>query len=138
MSIRASLIKVYENDKGPESFRNCEDAVKRYFNTTIRKLQYCRKEGIAEGDYKEADNYFDYSENLYSEDNAIIMTRVPRDQVEFAVEYWKTLDATAPIIKSDWNENDVYTAGECITFFDYCLKNVQKINEYDYIYLMWS
>jgi hypothetical protein len=136
MSVRASLVRIVGGPEGPESFRNAQNDLRDYFNFVIRKKYFCELEGIEETAYKESENYIDLAEHLYSESDDIVMTRIYRDMVEYAVKFWKGLDPQTDIIESTWG--DVYTAKECVEFFEYCLAEVAKFNEYDYIYLIWA
>lgn len=137
MSVSASFVKVSSDPKSPDCFRNAQDSLKNYFNEVVRKDQFCKIEGVEEDAYDESDNYLDLAEHLYSEDNTIVITRIPRDQVEFAIKMWEGMDKDSPIIHDEWSGN-TYTAEECIAFFEYCLKKSDIVDEYDLIYLIWA
>lgn len=137
MSVSASFVKVSSDPKSPDCFSNAQDSLKNYFNKVVRKNQFCEIEGVKEDAYDVSENYLDLTEHLYDENDYIVMTRMPREQVEFAVKTWRSMDKDTPIIRNEWSDN-AYTAETCINFFEYCLKESDVVNECDYIYLIWE
>lgn len=137
MSERASLIKV-SSSESPDCFRNSQNTLRNYFNKTVRKDLFLERTGLSEDCYDEDENYLDFTEHLYAEDNHIVMTRIPRDQVEFAVKAWRSVDEGTPIIR-DERSGFAYTSERCIEFFEHCLKETDATTAYDSrIYLIWE
>lgn len=137
MSAKASFVKVEYNPFRPDSLRNAQNTLRDYFNEVIRKAIFIEERKIKEDDYDEKDNSHDFTENLRNDFDDIVMTRIPLDQVEFAVKTWKGMMGSTPIVHDEISE-DAYTAEECIEFFEYCLKGMEGCEYPYFIYLIWE
>lgn len=137
MSVSASFVRVCSDPKSPDCFHNAQNTLRDYFNKVIRKSIFIEDRKIEEGDYDEADNPHDFAENLCNDFDNIVMTRIPRDQVEFAVKTWKGMAGSTPIVHNEIS-GYAYTAEECIKFFEYCLKEMEGCGDTYFIYLIWE
>lgn len=137
MNVRASFVKVDYNPFRPNCFRNAQNTLRDYFNKVIRKSIFIEERKMEEDDYDEADNSHDFTENLHNDFDDIVMTRIPCDQVEFAVKTWKGMMGSTPIVHDEIS-GYAYTAEECIKFFEYCLKEMEGCGDTYFIYLIWE
>jgi hypothetical protein len=137
MSASASFVKVSSDPKSPDSFRNAQNTLRDYFNKVVRKAIFLEERKIEEDDYDEADNSHDFAENLRNDFDDIVMTRIPLNQVEFAIKTWKGMERNTPIVHNEIS-GYAYTAEECIQFFEYCLKEMVGCGDSYFIYLIWE
>ena len=137
MSVSASFVRVCSDPKSPDCFHNVQNTLRDYFNKVIRKSIFIEERKIEEGDYDEADNSHDFTENLRNDFDDIVMTRIPLDQVEFAVKTWKGMERNTPIVEDEIS-GVACTAEKCIKFFEYCLKEMEECGHPYFIYLIWG